>query len=160
MAMSNTAYNKAYHEAHREERRAYQKIWYMAHREERLAVQKAYQKTHKKEIAAYQRKRLASDPGYRLSHALRTRLTRAIKSCFKDGSAVRDIGCSIPELKSYIEARFRPGMTWENHGEWHIDHIVPLSRFDLSDRKQLLVACHYTNLQPLWAADNLSKGAG
>jgi len=48
-------------------------------------------------------------------------------------------------------------MLWSNYGEWHIDHIKPLASFDLSDRKQLLEACHYTNLQPLWAQDNLSK---
>ena len=50
-------------------------------------------------------------------------------------------------------------MSWENHSQtgWHIDHIKPLSRFDLSDREQFLEACHYSNLQPLWAEDNLSK---
>ena len=48
-------------------------------------------------------------------------------------------------------------MTWDNWGDWHLDHIIPLSHFDLSDRKQLKQACHYTNMQPLWAADNLSK---
>lgn len=49
-------------------------------------------------------------------------------------------------------------MTWENFGEWHIDHIVPLSKFNLTDYEQLKIACHFSNLQPLWAKDNLSKG--
>jgi hypothetical protein len=69
------------------------------------------------------------------------------------------LGCSIYELKSYLESRFQPGMSWDNYGEeWHLDHVIPLSWFDLSDNKQFSRACHYTNLQPLWAENNFSKG--
>ncbi len=83
----------------------------------------------------------------------------AIRTGAKSGSAVRDLGCTILELKAYLEARFLPGMTWKNHGlkGWHIDHIRPLTSFDLADRAQLLQAVHYTNLQPLWWQDNLRK---
>lgn len=77
---------------------------------------------------------------------------------YRNGSAVRDLGCSIPEFKTYIENKFVDGMSWDNHGEWHLDHIKPLASFDLTDRSQLLIACHYTNYQPLWAIDNLKKG--
>jgi hypothetical protein len=70
------------------------------------------------------------------------------------------LGCSIPELKQYLESKFQPGMSWENHGkEWHIDHIRSLVNFDLTNKKQLLEACHWTNLQPLWWIDNLKKGS-
>lgn len=103
--------------------------------------------------------KLKSDPIYKLSHTIRTRINRAIAIEQKVGSAVRDLGCSIPELKQYLENQFQPGMTWKNQGKWHIDHIKPLSKFDLTDREQFIYACHYTNLQPLWAFDNLSKGA-
>lgn len=72
---------------------------------------------------------------------------------------MRDLGCSIEQLRKYLAARFQPGMTWNNYGKWHIDHIVPLSSVDLRDREQLLKACHYSNLQPLWAGDNSRKGA-
>jgi len=94
-----------------------------------------------------------------LASVLRARLSRAIRKGYKSGSAVQDLGCSIEHLKAYLEGKFEPGMTWGNRGEWHIDHVRPLSSFDLADREQLLKACHYTNLQPLWAKDNLSKGA-
>ena len=58
----------------------------------------------------------------------------------------------------YLTTKFKPDMTWENYGQWHIDHIRPLSSFNLSDFSQLSTACHYTNLQPLWANENIRKG--
>ena len=73
------------------------------------------------------------------------------------GSAVRDLGCTIDELKRHLEAKFQPGMSWENYGKWHIDHKVAISKFDLTDLEQLKIACNYMNLQPLWAADNIRK---
>ena len=115
-------------------------------------------------VRAYHRQRKAErikhDPQYRLAHLLRCRLNAALNGNQKSGSAVRDLGCSISELVTYLEAQFRPRMTWENHSMrgWHIDHIKPLSAFDLTDREQLLEAVHYTNLQPLWAEENLHKG--
>ena len=67
-------------------------------------------------------------------------------------------GCaSWNELKIYLESKFSNGMTWENMGEWHIDHIKPCYSFDLTDEKQQMECFHFTNLQPLWAKDNLSK---
>lgn len=54
---------------------------------------------------------------------------------------------------------FEPKMTWDNYGKWHVDHIIPLVRFNLQDRNEFLQACHYTNLQPMWATENLKKGA-
>jgi hypothetical protein len=69
------------------------------------------------------------------------------------------LGASYAAAKAHIESKFKEGMNWVNHGAWHIDHIVPIAMFDLNDRGQLLAASHYTNLQPLWARDNLRKGA-
>jgi len=106
-------------------------------------------------------KRMATDPLYRLESRLRCRINMAIRTDAKAGSAVRDLGCTIRALKKYIESLWLPGMSWTNwtrHG-WHIDHICPLSSFDLIDPKQFKRAVHYTNLQPLWAEDNLKKGS-
>lgn len=109
--------------------------------------------------AEYLRNRRKNDVQFRLASNLRSRLKMAIREKYKSGSAVRDLGCTIPELIGYLEILFEPGMSWENYGEWHIDHRRPLATFDLTDREQLLAACHWTNLQPLWALDNMRKGA-
>ena len=88
---------------------------------------------------------------------MRHRLRSAIAGGFKSGSAVRDLGCSIEDLKRYLESKFEIGMSWKNYGEWHIDHVVPLSWFNLENREQLIYACRFDNLQPLWAEDNIRK---
>jgi len=102
-----------------------------------------------------------TDIDYRLRQNLRKRLCKAIKINQKAGSAVRDLACSIEELKRYLESQFQEGMTWENWGRgkdcWHIDHIKPLASFDLTEEEQFKKACHYSNLQPLWEEDNLEK---
>jgi len=107
----------------------------------------------------YERRKTKDDIQFRISKNLRRRLRNALNNKTKSGSAVKDLGCSIESFKTYLESKFQSGMTWNNYGYdgWHIDHIKPLSSFDLTDRKQFLEACHYTNLQPLWAQDNLTK---
>jgi hypothetical protein len=95
-----------------------------------------------------------------LRNILRSRIGKIISGEAKgESSAVKDLGCSIKDFKKYLEAKFQPGMTWENRGRygWHVDHIIPLGTFNLSNREEFLKACHYTNLQPLWAKDNLKK---
>jgi hypothetical protein len=124
---------------------------------------RATQREHINKVSnEWTKRKTAEDPNFKLASRLRSRLTKAINRDQKAGSAVRDLGCPIPELKARLELMFSPGMTWENwgHGEgkWNIDHILPLASFDLTDREQFLVACHYTNLQPLWHIDNMRKG--
>jgi hypothetical protein len=96
---------------------------------------------------------------YKIANNLRVRLRMALHGNYKSGSAVRDLGCSIDEFKQFLESQFKLGMSWENYGVngWHIDHIKALSNFDLTKREEILEACHYTNLQPLWAKENRSK---
>lgn len=106
------------------------------------------------ERTAYQTK-WRQIPANRIAHSLRKRIRHAIKC----GSAIDNLDCSTEELKIKLESKFQSGMSWNNYGKWHIDHIKPLSKFDLTDPIQLKEACHYTNLQPLWAKDNLRKGA-
>jgi hypothetical protein len=95
----------------------------------------------------------------RIKNNLRSRISKIVSGVVKQGSAVNDLGCSIEYFMSHIESKFKPGMTWDNYGHsvWHIDHIKPLNSFNLQDSEELKKACHYTNLQPLWAKDNLQK---
>lgn len=96
----------------------------------------------------------------KLRNNLRSRLNKAIKNEYRTSSAVNDLGCSIEEFKLYIESLFKSGMTWNNWSRtgWHIDHIIALAKFDLTNPEQLKKAVHHTNLQPMWAEDNWSKG--
>jgi hypothetical protein len=113
-----------------------------------------------KSVASKRRDRYWSDDNFRLTCVLRSRLNAAIKSSAKSGSAVKNLGCSIEELKLHLESKFDDKMAWSNYGRfgWHIDHREPLTGFDLSDPDQLKDACHYTNLQPLWWRENIIKG--
>ena len=104
-------------------------------------------------------KRKKESPQFKLSILLRNRLLKALKRKSKHGSAVKLLGCTVEQATSYLASKFKKGMTWDNHGKWHIDHIQPLSSFNLEDSSQLSQACHYTNLQPLWAKDNIHKHA-
>lgn len=118
----------------------------------------------KEKKAAYKRDRMKSDPQFKLRNILRLRIYHAVKGTARSGSAVKLLGCSVPDAVKHIESQFLPGMTWKNWGHcsevcWHLDHIRPLSDFDLTDEQQFAQACHYSNLQPLWALDNLIKGA-
>lgn len=128
-----------------------------------LEYGKAYKKPRLKERLERQRvwrketdhsAKYLSIPQNRIAHNLRNRLGKAIRG---EVSAVRDLGCSIDELKTILESKFTHGMSWDNYGEWHIDHIKPLSKFNLTNSQEVLQACHYTNLQPLWAKDNIVK---
>ena len=102
--------------------------------------------------------RYRTDVDFKIKVTLRNSLNRVLKTA--GYSSIVDLGCTVPEFKTYMERLFKPGMTWKNHSRtgWHIDHIRPLSNFDSSDATQMKLACHYTNLQPLWAHENLSKG--
>jgi hypothetical protein len=109
----------------------------------------------------YEQKRRKESITYRLKNQLRCRLCIALKGGPKLGKYAEYLGCSTDQLKIHLESKFLPGMSWDNwgkgEGKWNIDHIIPLSSFNLSIKEELFKACHYTNLQPLWEHDNLVK---
>lgn len=108
----------------------------------------------------YESNRYHNDVQFRLTRLLRSRLRLALKNNSKKSKTLEYLGCSIDDFKKYLESKFTSDMTWNNQGSyWHIDHIKPLAKFNLCEESELKLACHYTNLQPLKAEDNLSKGA-
>ena len=172
-------YYKSWYESNIEQRKFYEKSYYLTNKSKRMSCGKKWRKNNEDKVKEYNKKyreenknklkiyrnsyvkkRTNDDVQFKLSRNLRNRLNNALKNNQKVGSAVNDLGCTIEELKQYLESKFQPGMTWDNWNKngWHIDHIKPLASFDLTDRKQLLEVCHYTNLQPLWAKDNIIKG--
>lgn len=105
----------------------------------------------------YTTNRKKIDPKFKMIKNVRRRLLRFLESkkLTKRNTTIQLTGCNPTQLKEYIENKFQKGMSWENQGLWHIDHIIPLS--SAKTEEDLIKLCHYTNLQPLWAKDNLAK---
>jgi hypothetical protein len=141
------------------------KDWYLNNKDKKKEIVKRFETTNpnwrNKYQNNYNKNRKQVDINFKILSQLRTRLNKAIKGLDKSATTQELLGCSIEELKTHLESKFTPGMSWSNNTKkgWHIDHIKPLSLFNLSNPEQQREACHYTNLQPLWAKDNLSKGA-
>jgi hypothetical protein len=137
---------------------------YLKHQDKIKAKTNAYYKNNRDKCRearkAYHKKRFKADKRYKLVRNLRNRLWYALhnKGWKKNTHFNEYIGCDYPTLIAHIESQFQPGMTWENysHEIWHIDHKVPL--VSASCEEELYKLCHYTNLQPMFAKENLSKG--
>jgi flagellar biosynthesis GTPase FlhF len=122
---------------------------------------------HREWSRNYRTRKINTDPLYKAQHAMRRRFYMALRNQVYDGwnirsgEAVRLLGCTMAEFVSHVESLWLPGMSWDNWSRdgWHIDHIMPMAAFDLTDEGQRKKACHYTNLRPLWAKDNLAKGS-
>lgn len=115
----------------------------------------------KKRTYKYHRNKYKTDINFRLAFILRVSLNRAVKGKQKLGiSGLKNLGCSIEDFKLYIESKFKTGMSWDNYGRngWHLDHIKPISKFNLKIKTEIKKACNYKNFQPLWREENQSKG--
>jgi hypothetical protein len=123
------------------------KEWREAHREE--------SRVYKREYLANKR---ANDQLFKLKELLRSRLRNALEGKKKSDRAVNLVGCSLEDLKAHLESTFQEGMTWDNQGEWHVDHIIPCVAFELEDPVEQKACFHYRNLQALWKVDNSRKG--
>lgn len=128
--------------------RQYQKDWRQRNKE------RTNLKDRKRDQEKYK-----TDPQFKLTKLLRNRLNASVRNSAKRGSAVRNLGCTIPEFKRYLESQFEPGMSWDNWSKtgWHIDHIKSLYLFDLTNPQDVRRALHYTNMRPMWATDNLQR---
>jgi hypothetical protein len=119
---------------------------------------KEYNKNNREKRNIYISNRKKNDPIYRLSFIVRNRVRSYLKknNITKNDKTFDIVGCTPEFLKEHLERQFMEGMSWDNQGKWHIDHKIPLS--SAKTEEEIYKLCHYTNLQPLWAEDNLKKG--
>lgn len=169
---------KKYYKKNKEKLSQYSKIYYKKNREKHNATHNKWRKANpektrniakrcrRKRILngktrIYKKNRYHNDLKFRLLTNLRTRLRAALKAqgIKKTTSTMKLCGCSLEKLKQHLESQFTEGMSWDNKGDWHVDHIKPCAAFDLTDPEEQKKCFHYTNLQPLWALDNMRKGA-
>lgn len=166
-------YNKKYYDSHKTQYYSYSKKWrelnreyylqlgrnyYQQHKKENSLKCKEYSKIHRKQLNRYLRTWKKEYPESILIDRLRKRIWDAIKNNYKSAHTLELLGCSIESLRIHLQKQFTKGMSWSNYGKWHIDHIKPCASFDLFKPKEQRKCFNYTNLQPLWAEDNLRKG--
>ncbi len=154
-------YYKKYREANKEKLSLAKRRHYLENKEHYINLRLEWHKNNPEKLAKYQRKLCSTNVNYKLAQRLRTRIWYALSGKPKKGSLVELIGITLDELKGHLESKFQEGMNWDNYGKngWHVDHIRPCASYDLTDPEQQRQCFHYTNLQPLWAKDNLIKGA-
>jgi len=118
---------------------------------------KIWIENNREKYNSYWTNRKNKDPKFKLLMNMRSRIWKYLNilNITKKNTTFEIVGCTPSELKEYLEKQFVQGMTWENRSEWHIDHIIPLS--SVKTEEELYKLCHYTNLQPLWAEDNIRK---
>lgn len=157
----NREAKSAWREANPSEARR-QWIAYAKNNRERMNNNKrAWNKKNRAKINSQRQALIKADPSERLLQSLRRRARAALMGVGKADSTRTLLGISLPEFRQHIENQFSDGMSWDSYGYrgWHLDHKEPCATFDLTDPEQQKVCFHYTNLQPLWALDNLRKGA-
>lgn len=147
---------------------------YLKHKDKYLAHEMEYRNNNKKKQRIYAkqyrednrkilndklRERYRNDVEYRIKKNLRKRISDALHDHSKSKTTIELLDCSVKELKKWLESQFEEGMTWNNYGEWHLDHVYPCSLFDLTQPYEQEICFNWFNLQPMWGVDNLSKGA-
>ena len=153
---------KSYYESNKDKISEFQKAYRESNKEKRKEFQKAYSESNKEKLREYRKtytyKRIKEDPLFAAKIKLRICIGNAFRRIKQNKPTDTQIllGCSWQEAKEHFEHLFKEGMSWENHGEWHIDHIRPVSSFS---ENELHLMNHISNLQPLWAEDNLAKKA-
>jgi hypothetical protein len=146
-------YEKLYHEKNREKYIEYNRKYRIENKEQF----KEYRIKNRKRTNEYMMKRRKENPQIKIADSLRKRINKLVKKKNKSKSTLELLGCSLDEFLNHLEELFQDGMSFDNYGKWHIDHILPCSAFDLENSEEQEICFHYTNLQPLWAKENISK---
>ena len=155
--------NKEYRLKNKDKYKEYNKQWYEKNKklkerteptQEEIEAKIAYQKNYQRE---YHKKRRETDPLFNLSQCLRSRISYAfrVEGHTKSIKTEQLLGANFEIVKNHLENLFTEGMSWDNHGEWEIDHIVPLASAKTEEKLKSL--CHFKNLQPLWKKENRKK---
>jgi len=168
-----TILKKEYYLKHKEHLNNLKKQNYIKNREFYLQKNKDYREKHKEELLEYNRNwqknhkeyrrnkyhEYMKDDLYKIKINLRSSINNYLnnRKIKKNAPVEQILGCSLEEFKKYIENKFQEGMSWKNRGKWHLDHIIPMA--SAKNEEEAIKLCHYTNFQPLWAIDNLKKGA-
>jgi len=163
-----------WHKENREREREYSKKHYQAHREKKLEYSRQYRLKHPEKVKEDVKRWREANPdkvlghrrsralkhGYAISNRMRSNMWRCLKER-KGGSSWESlVGYTLDDLIAHLESQFTKGMSWENIGEWHIDHIRPVADFNFKtpDDPEFHECWSLWNLQPLWAEENKSKG--
>lgn len=165
------AHKKLAHEAsrnwaknHPEKRKEIARNWAKSNLEKTRPVRQKWHQKNRIKIRDQKRIRVGfrkqTDINFKILELQRTRLWKALKGISKSRATKILLGCSLDRLRRHLENQFRSGMAWKNYGPvWHVDHIRPCASFDLTDPEQQKQCFHYSNLQPLFAGENLRKGS-
>lgn len=162
-----TAADKRYWLKHKERLSEYYKDWAKDNRDNLRSYHTEWRDENRVELrlrqSEYERKRCDENPKYRLAKRTRT----AVYTCLKERNVAKYrftfelLGYTLEELMKHLEKQFTEGMTWDNYGEWHVDHKIPMARFNFTSTEdnEFKICWAIENLQPLWGPDNLSKGS-
>lgn len=157
--------HQRHRDKHRESRLLRDKEWIKANPERRAETRRKSREKRREADRIYAREYQRRVRQERPEVQLKSRVSNYIRMCLVGGKAGRSweslVGYTLADLRAHLERQFVKGMGWHNMSEWHIDHIVPVASFDITgpDCAQLVRAWALTNLRPLWAKDNLRKGA-
>ena len=149
--------SKKWYEKNKEIKLKKSKEWVEKNKERHKQLLKNWYQKNKKHVSVERKKRYEIDPNFKMRSNISRRILLALKGKCKSANTMKLLGANVEQVWKHLESTFKPGMTKENHGEWHVDHIRPCSSFDLSKPEEQSKCFHYTNLQPLWAKENISK---
>lgn len=165
------ARNKNWSDNNLDKIKQYSKEYYNIHKSDILEHQKKYNQLHKIERAKYWnyyyhkvklskfRDKYHNDPKFHISFCISNRIRSSLKNGKNNQHWENIVGYTLQDLMEHLESKFQPGMTWDNYGQWHIDHVIPISYFDYTsyEDESFKICWSLDNLQPLWAKDNLKK---
>lgn len=155
------ARRKGYFDARKDKKAAYDREYRKRNLAKIIERVKEWVSANRDHYNAHLRNKRKINPQFAIANNMRGRINTALRTVGlrRNKPLEKMIGCSVVQLMSHLERLFLPGMTWQNRRQWHVDHITPCAAFDLQDETQRARCFHFTNLQPLWARDNLRKGA-